>query len=988
MKLTRATIDGFGKWYDESFDFSTGSLTCLYGENESGKSTLHAFILFMLFGLPPKGRVFYRPKTGAKMGGRLTIHDDKIGEFTIERFDEKQNGAAICYTDDGQQFDEDWLNNRLKGMTHQTYQSIYSFSAVDLIGLNEMNEADLGDVLLSIGLTGSKHIHKIEKRLDTQLADLFKPYGKKPAINQQIATLDELHASLATSKKEEATYRDKKETVHTLTVDIKQIKNQLQQDKHHYSQVEKNLQALPLIHQYHHYTDQLATNPVSMAFPEDGLNRMNALMEQLLPIQSELSVLRHDQQKYRDKQQQLKSELHEHAIYDEAKHLLEQSTTYLEKEKELVKLDEVRKKKLMQIDSALNQLNVGIKPDDLRAISLTFHIEHTWNMLANDINQNSLERDQLEQEKRVAVRNRKELDRQQEEITSHLLSQQRVSTLTDIIHAYKQQGYIQSMKDDTKKNQQKWRQIKEQKEKTGVNILVGSIVLAIFSGVSGWLFDYNNLYSIMIIIIVVGIGQWLWGKRSIHEMEQIMNEHEQPTEPGVSNTAYKEAESLLAVHKKNEAELATIQEKRKANDVQFLQITERQNALELKESRIQQQIKNQTDTYPFLRKIDVSYWATFYHSLKQVLQLHAETKEIEDQYSILQDSQKDFLQNINRFLHERNWELSNKAVEDHIALLEKFANDYCQTFDLIEQYDDWIAENKELQETWKQKMHVFEKEREALYEAADVETEEGFFQKAKQWEERQQNKLKLTEVTEQLLARFSQGEWEKVSESRLQEQELETERDALLSSIQMLEVDLDEKRQQLAAVNATLAHMETSDTYSWTLHRFNMEQEQLETLARDWAVLKTAKELLRETKRNYQDKYLTKVIEKTSGYFAALTNNKYKQVLAPTAGRLFQVVASDDLHYTVKELSQGATDQLYVSLRLAIGEAMSEKHQLPFIIDDAFVHFDSFRTEKVMKVLMKIAKNQQVILFTCKKDITKTVHNEKIVHLGNTVRIS
>ncbi len=50
MKLLRADIRGFGKFYQTSFAFQDG-LHILCGPNEAGKSTLHTFIGCMLFGL-------------------------------------------------------------------------------------------------------------------------------------------------------------------------------------------------------------------------------------------------------------------------------------------------------------------------------------------------------------------------------------------------------------------------------------------------------------------------------------------------------------------------------------------------------------------------------------------------------------------------------------------------------------------------------------------------------------------------------------------------------------------------------------------------------------------------------------------------------------------------------------------------------------------------------------------------------------------------
>ncbi|WP_106498107.1 ATP-binding protein [Lentibacillus sp. Marseille-P4043] len=988
MKIIRATIDGFGKWYDTSFDFSTSKLTCLYGENESGKSTLHTFILFILFGLPPKKRAFYRPKTGAKMGGRLTVIDEEFGEYTIERFDEKRNGAAACYTSDGRYFDEAWLKERLNGMTQQTYQSIYSFSAADLAGLKEMDEEDLGDVLLSIGLTGSKNIYAIERRLDTQLADLFKPYGKKPVINQQLATIDDLFASLVTDQKNEATYQEKKEAEHRLTTEIQYIKDHIQQEKMDLSASEKQLQALPLLHQNRHYEQQLAEYPTSIPFPENGLKRMQVLNEQLLPMKSEQSVLIGNQKKYQKNQQQLKADQATGDDYKQAKELLEQSTTYIEAKKELEKCYEDKKKVSMQIEAALNQLNVGITIDDLAAITLPFHIESTWNQLANNTNQFRLEADQLEQEEQIAEKQRNELKKEQEEIDSQLLTDQHVSECTEMVRQYNQYTYRQSMLDDTKRKQQKWQRIKKQKEKSSITMMIASLVLAILCGAIGWLFSNNSLFGITFIFVVAGIGQWLWGKRSIHELEQMLTSEEVPsaTHPVITKAQYEKAESLLAMQKDNEAELEKIYDQIKENDVQFIKLTERRNVLDIKEARLQQQINEQYEIYPFLKEIDISYWAQFYHALHDVRKQYAKTEEIDRQCSALHESQQDFQSAMNRFFQEKNWESSHE-MNDQLDILETFVSDYQHKRELIEQYDDWIRENIKTQESLKQKMRVYEKKQESLYEAANVTTEEEFFQQATQWEGKQDVLAKLADVNNQLAVFFSQTKWETFNKE-VQEQELETKREKHAISIEELEADLDVKRQQLADLNADLANMEMSETYSKTLHRFNMEKEQLESITRNWAVLKTAKELLRETKRDYQDKYVTRVMEKASDYFATITNNAYKQVLAPTGKQLFQVVSVNDIHYMVKELSQGTIDQLYVSLRIAISEVMSKKHHLPFIMDDVFVHFDVCRTERIMEIITEIAKNQQVILFTCKQDQIKTVYQTEIVHLENTVRIS
>ena len=50
MKIKQISIKNFGKFQNKAFSFSPG-LNVVYGENESGKSALHTFLLSMLFGL-------------------------------------------------------------------------------------------------------------------------------------------------------------------------------------------------------------------------------------------------------------------------------------------------------------------------------------------------------------------------------------------------------------------------------------------------------------------------------------------------------------------------------------------------------------------------------------------------------------------------------------------------------------------------------------------------------------------------------------------------------------------------------------------------------------------------------------------------------------------------------------------------------------------------------------------------------------------------
>src|SRR5699024_12330429 len=105
----------------------------------------HSLIRFFLLTAPPTSVIYTLSLHDALP---ISVFDPDIGEVTIERLDHVENGAARCYTPDGQQFDERWLHKKLGGIQRKTYQAIFSFSARDLVHIARMKEEDIGEVLL------------------------------------------------------------------------------------------------------------------------------------------------------------------------------------------------------------------------------------------------------------------------------------------------------------------------------------------------------------------------------------------------------------------------------------------------------------------------------------------------------------------------------------------------------------------------------------------------------------------------------------------------------------------------------------------------------------------------------------------------------------------------------------------------------------------------------------------------------------------------
>ena len=136
MILKELTIRGFGKFHDRTVVFSDG-VNIIYGGNEAGKSTLHAFLTAMLYGLPrAKGRA---SKTDAFMRHQPWFGDGAYGgslrvsfgdrEYRIERnFLKSATDLTIVDLKEGvfREEPEALLREMLGGLTETAFHNTVS----------------------------------------------------------------------------------------------------------------------------------------------------------------------------------------------------------------------------------------------------------------------------------------------------------------------------------------------------------------------------------------------------------------------------------------------------------------------------------------------------------------------------------------------------------------------------------------------------------------------------------------------------------------------------------------------------------------------------------------------------------------------------------------------------------------------------------------------------------------------------------------------
>ena len=108
------------------------------------------------------------------------------------------------------------------------------------------------------------------------------------------------------------------------------------------------------------------------------------------------------------------------------------------------------------------------------------------------------------------------------------------------------------------------------------------------------------------------------------------------------------------------------------------------------------------------------------------------------------------------------------------------------------------------------------------------------------------------------------------------------------------------------------------------------------------------------------------VINEAVNIFTALTQGNYNMI--NYENDTIMVKHNNGQMYHPLELSQSTKELLYIALRISLIKILRPYYPFPIIIDDAFVHFDKQRKSMMLNYLRELAKDYQVLYFTCMKD--------------------
>ncbi|WP_096435097.1 YhaN family protein [Alteribacter populi] len=307
---------------------------------------------------------------------------------------------------------------------------------------------------------------------------------------------------------------------------------------------------------------------------------------------------------------------------------------------------------------------------------------------------------------------------------------------------------------------------------------------------------------------------------------------------------------------------------------------------------------------------------------------------VKDIYEALQKAGKDqgTIENIEQQIkrEERDKEKSEREINEANLYLEKLiAQAECTTLEELE----------EIEVTFKQKMDYtgkIEELEEQLVELGNGQTLHELFEEAEEVE---------TDAIE------------------IELKELTRKRN-----------DLDQTRSQLEQAHGVVKKEYNEKIAGANDASVQAEEEKQSILAKisndtdQYITHKLASLLLKKGIEFYREKNQSPIIQRASEIFNRLTLGSFEGITVEFDAKdepVIMGVRNHDEKVDISGMSDGTTDQLYLSLRIAsIEKYVKENEPMPFIVDDILVHFDDERSKETLKVLLELSKITQVIFFT------------------------
>ena len=1008
MKLTEIHVDGFGVWRDLRLRKLSPEITVFYGPNEAGKTTLMHFLRAMLYGVTPERRERYLPpREGGRPGGEIGLVSDD-GPFEAARYCDRgddDRGRVTVTLPDGEEQGDRMLREALEEVDEQTFSNVFA------IGLDEINE--LGALE---GAEAARWIYRLTSGLDrvslydviqglrSSRHNLIGPAGESSVLGDLFASREQLETEIGELAVGNRRWAKLAIEVDEANAQTEQLETELKQTERRARRIEIALGLKPLWSDRNRVIDDRLRYDHLMVLPENALATLD-----------ELNTRTDDHQRKRDILRGQRRQLHEEVQELDVNEVLVRSCCRLDALGEQQEWLEALERQSENLSEKAERYESRINSESARLAKLWRHKPKAEDAPAlDDETLDSLRpaAEAVRDAEQYVEEARRELDHRRgderkylSQMESALTSSEKLGLPNDIEEA----GDLVSLLRRRQKAEQRLEQTKRQSldlEQTNRDLIdrqvipiewftllttafILSAIMAVWPFlqgspvVGGWsVFGFFSCIGLIFARFMIedqaadqldGCRQeFELAERQIEEAQQERDtlEADLPLQEGSVVLRLQNAERHLSELEKM---LPVETERRRANQ-------HATSAEEQYRSAKEELAKAEREWKTALRSVGLPDETTASELEKLAVQ-HQSLAELRSKHE-------------NRLEEVERCELEYSRVAKRIAALAEEADLVVEDSEPLEQLEHLLSERRLQQSRIDHRKKIFQRardlrdkqrkhtkaaeridaEREVLFRAAGVDGEEAYRQLAADWTDAGRLDEKRERLTREISAAIGKSGTEEdfaellspqtIAKLDGQWETLTAEHTAIEKQLRELvarQVEL-EKEQQVMVEDTSLADKRVE------LDLIHAQVTETQERWRERAAVGAMLELIRN---DYEEHRQPETLLEASKYLERLTRGRYPRVWTPLADDVLFVDNLEGESIAVENLSRGAREQLFLSVRMALVAMYARRGvQLPMILDDVLVNFDDGRSQIAANVLTDFAKEgHQLFVFTCHEHV-------------------
>ncbi len=852
-------------------------------------------------------------------------------------------------------------------MNESLFESVFSFDMHGLQNIHQLGEADIGNYLFSASAVGSDALLQLDKKLEKEMDQRFKPSGRKPEINVSLQEMKKLEEKMKEWQGKIGTYEKQVEQLKESEEKLASVRVEKESAEKRKQDYEILAALEPLVIEKRAHEKVLENE--NGQFPVNGMARYEAIKAKMEPLQLQIDAL---YKKIENVQSEMESiQIDEEFLQKESyvEELRMQHMSYENARQEMRDLTGTITNIKEELAELEQQIGATFEKETVLSFDMSLATKELITQAVQKARELETQKAQLDNRFKVAQEQLEEQEENIRQIQKQMLADEERNTLVEKEKSFQDAAFIGMGAERMKRKYEEKAGAAMQKKKQWQRVCL--LLLLINTGVLFTsLFIDNRLLLFISVIIFVGIvlALVLYKDPSSGLQEELLTLQQSAggRQSEEAMTVRYQLEKDEEIRKLFERESYKLQQMERAYD----KVVSSYEEWERETFRISEQVNVYKKRYTFPEFYTYVHILPAFERMEKMQQLYRELEKQGKRKSSLYEMISQFEHKLETVIGSAEYSKLHEAQSR--MQNEKEKRQTCKQ--LKEKLAEWQEEYAFMQEQLKQLLV----ERDSLWHIADATDEEMFLEAGKLAEKREdaekqvERLLPQIDLLEQRLTSLSLAEHYEVDgyDEKLK-QELTVAQNCLAQEKELTE--------RIAKHRMEIANLEEGSTYGDLMHEWEMKKAQVREQVKKWAAYAAAKTVLTKTKQYYHEVHLPRILQKSEEYFVYLTGGRYSKIFSPSEAEPFIVERNDGMRFYSHELSQATAEQLYLSLRFALANTF--EHDYPFIIDDSFVHFDAVRTNRTIELIKEIAKDRQVIFFTCHAHLLAYFTEKQIIKL-------